>query len=103
MSTLTEIEEAVEALPRREQETLLRNLAVKLRAPVKPATKALRKRWPVPPPKVSKAESKRIARRIEEQSGQVDWTASASVTRNRPVKTRLSADGVLQALAEVRE
>ena len=73
MSTLTEIEEAVEALPRREQETLLRHLSVRLRAPAKPLNKAMRKRWPVPPPKVSKAESQRVARRIEEEFGRVEW------------------------------
>ena len=73
MSTLTEIESAVEALPRREQETLLRHLAVKLRAPAKVAATALRKRWPVAPPKVSKAESRRVARRIEEEFGRVEW------------------------------
>ncbi len=73
MSTLTEIEEAVEALPRREQETLLRHLSVRLRAPAKHPNAALRKRWPVPPPKVSKAESQRVARRIEEEFGRVEW------------------------------
>jgi len=73
MSTLTEIESAVAALPRREQETLLRHLSVKLRAPVKAANTALRKRWPVAPPKVSKAESQRIARRIAEEFGRVEW------------------------------
>ena len=73
MSTLTEIESAVEALPRREQETLLRHLSVMLRAPVKAANTALRKRWPVPPPKVSKAESQRICRRIEAEFGRVEW------------------------------
>lgn len=73
MSTLTEIETAVEALPRREQQTLLRRLSLKLRVAARPAKAGPRKRWPVPPPKVSKAESQRIARRIEEEFGRVEW------------------------------
>ena len=39
MSTLTEIETAVEALPRREQQTLLRRLSLKLRVVAKPPKK----------------------------------------------------------------
>jgi hypothetical protein len=72
MSTLAEIEQAVEALPRKQQQTLLRHLAVKLRLPVPAANATMRNCWPVPPPKVSKAESQRIARRIAEEFGRVE-------------------------------
>ena len=73
MSTLTEIEAAVEALPRREQQALLRHLSLKLQVGAKPRSKTLRHRWLVPPPKVSKAESQRITQRIEEEFGRVEW------------------------------
>ena len=72
MSTLAEIEETMAALSRREQETLLRHLVVKLRL-LKAGGSKVRQRWPVPPPKVSKAESQRIGRRIEEEFGRVEW------------------------------
>ena len=52
MSTITEIENAVDALSQ---------------------CAGRRKRWPVQPPKVSKTESQRIARRIESEFGRVEW------------------------------
>ena len=95
MSTLTEIEAAVETLPPGQKKELLVFLANQLgqklqprtkirrglKAAVRPAMKGSRtdagsaadKRWPVPPPAVSKAESQRIARRIEEEFGRVEW------------------------------
>lgn len=73
MSTLTEIENAVAALPQREQQKLLRHLSAKLRVRAEAAVAVRRKRWPVPPPKVSKTESQRIARRIEGEFGRVEW------------------------------
>lgn len=65
MSTLPEIESAVEVLPRREQRKLLEKLSRSLGAPAKTPNAAARKLWPVPPPRVSKAESRGIARPIE--------------------------------------
>jgi hypothetical protein len=71
MSTLAEIAEAVAALSRGEQETLLHHLAMKLRITKNDGT-ARRRRWPVVPPKVSKAESRRIAARINDEFGRVE-------------------------------
>ena len=65
MSTLAEIEEAVETLPRPEQEVLLRHLSSKLRGP--PAAG-----WPVPPPDVPLEELQRIHALIEAEFSQVD-------------------------------
>jgi hypothetical protein len=73
MSTLTEIENAVATLSRREQQTLLQHLSAKLQVRAVAAGMVRRKRWPVPPPKVSKTESQRIARRIEGEFGRVEW------------------------------
>ena len=71
MSTLTEIENAVAALSQREQQTLLRHLSTRLRKQPR-ATAGRRKSWPVPPPAVSKAESRRVASRIEAEFGRVE-------------------------------
>jgi len=73
MSTLTEIENAVATLSRREQQTLLQHLSPKLQVRTVASGMGRRKRWPVPPPKVSKTESQRIARRIEGEFGRVEW------------------------------
>ena len=89
MSTLTEIEAAVETLPPGQKKELLVFLAKQLGHKVQPRTRKPRgsktaerpsasssgagKRWPVPPPKVSKAETQRIARLIGEEFGRVDW------------------------------
>ena len=73
MSTLTEIENAVATLSRCEQQTLLQHLSAKLRMRAAPASAERRKRWPVPPPKISKTESQRVARRIEREFGRVEW------------------------------
>jgi hypothetical protein len=73
MSTLTEIEEAVETLPRRDQEALLHHLSAKLHSPVRRMANGKAKCWPVAPPKVSKAESRRIERRIGAEFGRVEW------------------------------
>ena len=58
MSTLAEIEEAIESLPTPQQEELLRHLSSKLRP--RPAGG-----WPVPPPDVPIEELKRIHALIE--------------------------------------
>jgi hypothetical protein len=60
MSTLTEIESAVETLPRREQETLLSRLSAKLRKPGIALA-----HWPVPPPDVSPDEIRRVQALID--------------------------------------
>ena len=84
MSTLTEIEAAVETLPPGQKKELLVFLANQLGHKVQPRTATRRgakavpsgaagKRWPVPPPKVSKTESQRITRRIGEEFGRVEW------------------------------
>jgi len=73
MSTLTEIENAVATLSQREQQKLLRHLTAKLHGRAGTAGVGRRKRWPVPPPKISKTESERIARRIEGEFGRVEW------------------------------
>ena len=84
MSTLTEIEAAVETLPPGQKRELLILLANQLGHKVQPRTTTRRgakvvpsgaagKHWPVPPPKVSKAESQRIARRIGKEFGRVQW------------------------------
>jgi hypothetical protein len=73
MSTLIEIESAVATLPREQQEALLEHLSAMLRVKAASTTAGRRKRWPVPPPKVSKTESQRIARRIEDEFGRVEW------------------------------
>jgi len=71
MSTLTEIEEAVATLSHRDQRRLVQHLSLKLRVPPAAASTGRRKRWPVPPPTVSKMESQRIARRVEVAFGRV--------------------------------
>jgi hypothetical protein len=73
MSTLQEIEAAVEALPPAERKALLRHLTAKVRSPVRRAVGGKASRWPVAPPKVSKAESRRIEHRIETEFGRVEW------------------------------
>ena len=73
MSTLTEIENAVATLSRREQQILLQHLSAKLQVRAVAAGTGRRRRWPVPPPKVSKTESQRIARHIEGEFGRVEW------------------------------
>ncbi len=73
MSTITEIENAVDALSQREQQTLLQHLTVKLHGRAGAVSAGRRKRWPVQPPKVSKVESQRIAQRIESEFGRVEW------------------------------
>ena len=75
MSMLTEIEAALDLLPRPEQEALLSYLSAKLRLPTSSSDNQIPK-WPVPPPKVNKAESNRIMQRIEDEFGGVeraDW------------------------------
>jgi hypothetical protein len=62
MSTLTEIEAAVETLPRREQEALLHHLSAKLRQPGSAVAQ-----WPVPPPDVSPEEIRRVQALIDEE------------------------------------
>ena len=59
MSTLAEIENALFALPRAEQETLRRKLDQRL------ATSPASRSWPVPPPQVDRAELERIDTEIE--------------------------------------
>jgi tRNA(fMet)-specific endonuclease VapC len=71
VSTLDEIEKAVAALPRGQQEILLRQLTIKLATPRRRGS-TRRKQWPVPPPKVNKSESRRIAQRIEDEFGRVE-------------------------------
>jgi hypothetical protein len=65
VSTISEIEAAVEALPRPEQEALLLRLSVRLR----PAPAS---RGPIPPPAVPKGELRRIHSLIEAEFSQVD-------------------------------
>ena len=65
MSTLTEIEEAVETLPRPEQEVLLRRLSARLRTASAPG-------WPVPPPDVPREELQRIHALIEAEFSRAD-------------------------------
>jgi hypothetical protein len=72
MSTLAEIENAVDALPQREQQKLLRHLSAKLNAQTAATTSSRRKQWPVTPPKVSKTESQRSAKRIADEFGRVE-------------------------------
>ena len=73
MSTLAEIESTVAALPRGEQEVLLRHLAERLHPRrVRRAGHGGNKSWPVAPPKVNKAESRRLMQRIEKQFGRVE-------------------------------
>jgi len=72
MSTLAEIEQAIEKLPVRKQRELLRHLNSRLGAVGVSASGAEGKRWPVPPPKVSRTESRRVARRIAEEFGRVE-------------------------------
>ena len=59
MSTLAEIEEAVNTLPPREQQELLRHLSTKLHA------KRYAGGWPVPPPNVPREEIRRIQVEID--------------------------------------
>ena len=73
MSTLAEIENTVAALPRDEQEVLLRHLAARLRPPpVQRAGGVGEKSWPVAPPQVNKTESRLLMQRIEKQFGRVE-------------------------------
>ena len=73
MSTLAEIENSVAALPRGEQEVLLRHLAARLHpSPVRRGGGGGKKAWPVAPPKVNKTESRRLMQRIEKQFGRVE-------------------------------
>ncbi len=73
MSTLAEIENTVAALPRGEQEVLLRHLAARLHPTrVRRTGSGVKKAWPVAPPKVNKAESRRLMQRIEKQFGRVE-------------------------------
>ena len=72
MSTLAEIENAVAALSQREQRTLLQHLSTRLQVRPRAAAPGRRKSWPVLPPGVSKAESQRVARRIEDEFGRVE-------------------------------
>jgi hypothetical protein len=65
MSTLTEIENAVAALPRNEQEVLLRHLSARL-LPSAPGG------WPVPPPNVPREEIRRIQAEIDEVFSRVE-------------------------------
>ena len=65
MSTLAEIEEAVEALPLPEQEVLLRHLSARIR-------RAPLRSMPVPPPEVPREELKRIHALIEAEFSRVD-------------------------------
>ena len=62
MSTLAEIENALFALPRAEQESLRRKLDQRLAASA--PTEGPRS-WPVPPPPVDRAELERIDAEIE--------------------------------------
>ena len=72
MSTLAEIENAVAALTERDQQKLLRRLSAKLQRRAGAAGAERRKRWLVPPPKVSKTESQRCAKRIADEFGRVE-------------------------------
>jgi len=68
MSTLAEIEQAVEALPRPEQEVFLRHLSAKLR----PRSVS---GWPVTPPDVPREEIRRIQAEIDATFSKVEsWT-----------------------------
>jgi hypothetical protein len=62
MSTLAEIEEAVDTLPPLEQEALLHRLTNKLKLARKQSAS---NGWPVPPPDVPKEELERIEAIIE--------------------------------------
>ena len=62
MSTLVEIENALFALPRAEQETMRRKLDQRLAASASPSAP---RSWPVPPPQVERAELERIEAEIE--------------------------------------
>ncbi|MCX6982977.1 MAG: hypothetical protein WCK55_01980 [Verrucomicrobiota bacterium] len=65
MSTLTEIESAVDTLPRPDQEVLLRHLTAKLR-------QTPRNGRSVPPPNVPIEELRRIHAEIEAEFSRVD-------------------------------
>ena len=65
VSTISEIEAAVEALPRPEQEALLQRLSVRLRS-------ASASHGPIPPPAVPKEELRRVHALIEAEFSQVD-------------------------------
>ena len=65
MSTLTEIESAVDTLPRPDQEVLLRHLTTKLR-------QTPRNGRSVPPPNVPIEELRRIHAEIEAEFSRVD-------------------------------
>lgn len=65
VSTLAEIEQAVETLPRPEQEVLLRHLTERLRA-------APAGQWPVPPPNVPRDEIRRIQAEIDATFSRVE-------------------------------
>ena len=65
MSTVAEIEQALETLPRPDQEVVLRHLSERLRAV--PA-----RQWPVPPPNVPRDELRRIQAEIDAEFSQVE-------------------------------
>ena len=70
MSTLAEIEEAVAALPRPEQEALLHHLTVRLSS--RSGARA-QKGWPVPPPTaIPREELQRIHALIEAEFSQAE-------------------------------
>jgi hypothetical protein len=62
MTTLSEIEAAVETLPRQEQEVLLSHLSTKLRR-----RDSASSGWPVPPPNVTPEEICRVQALIDEE------------------------------------
>lgn len=69
MSTVAEIERAITNLPARSRRVLLRHLQVQFGLET---TGEKSGDWPVPPPKVSKAESRKVARRIADEFGRVE-------------------------------
>ena len=72
MDTVAEIEKAITDLPLRMRRVLLRHLHVQFGQDGKEKTGGTLGAWPVPPPKVSKAESRKVAQRIADEFGRVE-------------------------------
>jgi hypothetical protein len=72
MGTVAEIEKAITNLPLRLRRVLLRHLQVQFGQDGREKTGSASSTWPVPPPKVSKAESRKVAQRIADEFGRVE-------------------------------
>lgn len=72
MGTVAEIEKAITNLPLRLRRVLLRHLQVQFEQDGREKAGATSSGWPVPPPKVSKAESRKVAQRIANEYGRVE-------------------------------